>query len=174
MPGMRGQLFRHFVSCTEENWIIWYDWMSCNRLKMNAEKTQMIWIGSRQPLAKVDIEEIQLLSANVHFLTTVHGVKLGVHFDSQLTICRISMTTDCRACFFFSWGCCGPSEAHWRHRHFLGGWLDYCNSLIIWCKRWISCDRLYSVQMRRQDWIIQCKKMADVMELILCVWLPSR
>ena len=56
--------------------------MSCNRLKMNAKKTQVIWIGSRQQLAKIDIEELQLLSANVHFLTTVSN--LGVHFDSQL------------------------------------------------------------------------------------------
>ena len=42
---------RRFVNCTEKI----ESWMSCNRLKMNAEKTQVIWIGSRQQLAKVDI-----------------------------------------------------------------------------------------------------------------------
>ena len=45
---------QRFVSCTEKI----EAWMSCNRLKMNAEKTQVIWIGSRQQLAKVDIVEL--------------------------------------------------------------------------------------------------------------------
>ena len=84
---------RRFVSCTEKI----ESWMSCNRLKMNAEKTQVIWIGSRQQLAKIDIEELQLLSANVHFSTTVSN--LGVHFDSQLTM-RDHVTATCRSCFF--------------------------------------------------------------------------
>ena len=64
---------------------------------MNAEKTHVIWIGSRQQLAKVDIEELQLLSAKVHFSTTVSN--LGVHFDSQLTM-RDPVTAACRSCFF--------------------------------------------------------------------------
>ena len=72
-------------------------WMSCNRLKMDAEKTQVIWIGSRQQLTKVDIEELQLLSANVHFSTTVFN--LGVHFDSQLTM-RDHVTATCRSSSF--------------------------------------------------------------------------
>ena len=86
---------QQFVSCTAKI----EAWMSCNRLKMNAEKTQVIWIGSRQQLAKVDIVELQLLSANVHFSTTVYI--LGVHFFSQLTI-RDHVTATCRSCFFFS------------------------------------------------------------------------
>jgi hypothetical protein len=32
---------------------------------MNAEKTQVIWLGTRQQLAKVHIAEIQLLSTSV-------------------------------------------------------------------------------------------------------------
>ena len=46
------------VSCKERI----ESWMSSNRLKMNGDKTQVIWIGSRQQLAKVDIKEFQLLS----------------------------------------------------------------------------------------------------------------
>jgi len=26
------------------------DWMACNRLKLNEEKTQIIWLGTRQQL----------------------------------------------------------------------------------------------------------------------------
>jgi hypothetical protein len=45
-------------------------WLKGNRLKMNAEKTQVIWLGTRQQLAKVDIAEIHLLSTNVYISTT--------------------------------------------------------------------------------------------------------
>ena len=46
---------QRFVSCTERI----ESWMSSNRLNMNADKTQVIWTGSRQQLAKVDIKEFQ-------------------------------------------------------------------------------------------------------------------
>ena len=94
---------QRFVSCTEKI----EAWMSCNRLKMNAEKTQVIWIGSRQQLAKDDIVELQLLSANVYFSTTVSN--LGVHFDSQQTM-RYHVTATCRSCFFPVEAAGGPSE----------------------------------------------------------------
>ena len=35
-------------------------WMSSNRLKLNSEKTQFIWLGSRQQLSKVGIDHVQL------------------------------------------------------------------------------------------------------------------
>jgi len=35
-------------------------WMSSNRLKLNAEKTEFIWLGTRQQLAKVDMSPLQL------------------------------------------------------------------------------------------------------------------
>ena len=84
---------QRFVSCTERI----ESWMSSNRLKMNADKTQVIWIGSRQQLAKVNIKEFQLLSANILFSTTVSN--LGVHLDSQLTM-QDHVAAMCRSCFF--------------------------------------------------------------------------
>jgi len=30
-----------------------HDWMASNRLKLNEEKTQVIWLGTRQQLAKI-------------------------------------------------------------------------------------------------------------------------
>ena len=53
----------------------------------------MIWIGSRQQLAKVDFEELQLLSANVHFSTTVSNL-------SQLTM-RDHLRATCRSTLMF-------------------------------------------------------------------------
>jgi len=36
------------------------NWMSSNRLKLNTEKTQFIWLGTRQQLQKVDIDRVSL------------------------------------------------------------------------------------------------------------------
>jgi len=73
---------QRFDSCVE----LLNDWMGRNRLKMNAEKAQVIWLGTRQQLAKVNIGEIQLMSASVAFSETVSN--LGVLIDGQLSMCR--------------------------------------------------------------------------------------
>jgi len=71
---------QQFVSCVEK-----VDaWMSSNRLKMNADKTQLIWLGTRQQLDKLTVTELSLLSARVQLLTTVSD--LGVLVDGQLNM----------------------------------------------------------------------------------------
>ena len=40
-------------------------WMSSNRLKLNSDKTQFIWLGSRYQRQKVDITSIQLWGRSV-------------------------------------------------------------------------------------------------------------
>jgi len=72
-------------------------WLRSNRLKMNAEKTQVIWLGTRQQLAKVNISEIGLSSAVVHVSDSV--VDLGVSIDSQLTMSK-HVASVCRSCCF--------------------------------------------------------------------------
>ena len=54
------------------------------QLKLNADKTQVILVGRRQLLSKVDIKELQLLSARVVFSDAVSD--LGVMIDSQLNM----------------------------------------------------------------------------------------
>jgi len=53
-----------FISCIEQVDV----WMSRNRLKMNADKTQLIWLGRKQQLDKLTTTEQELLlSARVRF-----------------------------------------------------------------------------------------------------------
>ena len=100
---------------------------------MNAEETQVIWFGSREQLAKVDIVELQLLSANVQFSTTVSN--LEVHLDSQLTM-RDHVTATCCSCFFLLKqlrairSSLTTDAAKMLAQVFVGGRLDYCNSLL--------------------------------------------
>ena len=59
-------------------------WMSSNRLKLNADKTEFMWLGTRQQLSKIDNEPLhvggQLLSPSNS------ARSLGVVIDGQLTM----------------------------------------------------------------------------------------
>ena len=59
-------------------------WMKSNRLRLNPQKTQLIWLGSQQQLDKVTTTDIQLLDASIHPLSAVRD--LGVTIDCRLTM----------------------------------------------------------------------------------------
>jgi len=70
-------------------------------LKLNAEKTQLVWLGSRHQLAKLSISQLPLVtttsSSTVDIVSTAND--LGVILDGQLT--RIThISSVCRAGFF--------------------------------------------------------------------------
>ena len=73
------------------------DWMACNRLKLNEEKTQIIWLGTRQQLDKVRIQTLKLPNATVPFSSVVND--LCVVLDSQLTMAN-HVAALSRSCFF--------------------------------------------------------------------------
>ena len=112
---------QQFVSCVEK-----VDaWMSSNRLKMNADKTHLIWLGTRQQLAKLTVTEQSLLAAHVQFSTTVSDLVVLVDGQlsmadnvaslrrscsfqlRQLRLVRSSLTDDsAKALDAFCWGSC--------------------------------------------------------------------
>jgi len=59
-------------------------WMTTNHLKLNSEKTQLVWLGSRQQLLKVNLVSVQLGDYSVPLQSDV--CSLGVHYCSQLTM----------------------------------------------------------------------------------------
>ena len=68
-----------------------------NRLKLNADKTQLIWLGTRQQLAKLNVTELRLTSSVVEFDSTV--TDLGVVLDNQLSM-QAHVAAVCRSCFY--------------------------------------------------------------------------
>ena len=58
--------------------------MGFNRLKLNAEKSPLIWIGTGQQLAKLTVTQLQLISSVVEFDST--ATNLGVVLDGQLSM----------------------------------------------------------------------------------------
>lgn len=70
-------------------------WMSLNRLKLNIDKTQFIWLGTTQKLAKVNITSI---THDVRDICVSDKVTcLGILIDSQLTFadCMKRLTGNC-------------------------------------------------------------------------------
>ena len=58
--------------------------MSKNRLKLNIHKTRLIWLGTRQQLAKLTVTQFRLTSSVVELDSTV--TDLGVLLDNQLSM----------------------------------------------------------------------------------------
>src|SRR6218665_27639 len=58
-------------------------WMSSNRLPLNPTKTPFIWFGTRQQLAKIDLELLATKYPHFTFSSSVRD--LGVTLDQELT-----------------------------------------------------------------------------------------
>ena len=72
-------------------------WMSSNRLRLNPSKTQFIWLGTRQQLAKIDLAALATEFPQFAFSTTVRD--LGVTLDQELTFAR-HIHQLCRDCYY--------------------------------------------------------------------------
>ena len=122
--------------------IIIRDWMATNRLKMNEDKTRVIWLGTRYQLCKVTAQTLTLTlpKATVQFSTVVNDG--GVLIDSELTVAN-HIAALSRSCFFHT-----RQLRSIRHltseemlliglliQAFVSSRLDYCNSVLArWCK----------------------------------------
>lgn len=109
-------------------------WMGSNRLKLNPDKTQIIWLGTRQRLAAVDITQIRLHDGTlITPSTTVRN--LGVIFDNELSMSQhVSSVT--RSCFYelrqlrFVRHLLSSDTAKTLVHAFISSRVDYCNSLL--------------------------------------------
>ena len=72
-------------------------WMSSNRLRLNSAKTQFIWLGTRQQLAKLDMAALAAAFPLFTFSSVVRD--LGVTLDQELTFApHINLLS--RDCFY--------------------------------------------------------------------------
>ena len=68
-------------------------WMSSNRLKLNADKTEFIWLGTRQKLATINVRTRHI------GCQTIKPVDNGVTIDSELTM-HAHVANVVRSCFY--------------------------------------------------------------------------
>ena len=108
-------------------------WMSSNRLKLNSDKTQFIWLGGRQQLLKVGINSVTLLGDTVIFQSSVND--LGVTIDGPLTM-RDHVQKICRSSSYqlrqlrVIRGSLSIDACTMLVHAFVSSRLDYCNSLL--------------------------------------------
>ena len=74
---------RQLVACIAEI----SHWMSANRLKLNTNKSQFIWLGTRHQLSKLVCDTITICGISIQVST--EAMCLGVLLDSTLTFRRL-------------------------------------------------------------------------------------
>ena len=72
-------------------------WMSSNRLKLNASKTEFIWIGTRRQLSKVEEEALMVGGQSITPMVKVRD--LGVFIDRELTM-EAHVSNTVRGCMY--------------------------------------------------------------------------
>jgi len=68
---------------------------------MNADKTQLVWLGTRHQLAKLTTTELPLLSILVKLSSAV--LDLGVNIDGLLTMADHVATLRRFSCASYGW-----------------------------------------------------------------------
>ena len=107
--------------------------MDSNVLKLNTSKTQIIWLGTRQQVTKINVKDFLFGSSTVHAVDLIGN--LGVHVDSHLSMSK-HVSNICQLCFFHlrqlrSVRRSITTEAATALVHaFISSRLDYCNSLL--------------------------------------------
>ena len=109
-------------------------WMSSNRLRLNAEKTQFIWLGSSQMLAKTNKIPLRVGGVDVFPLEAVRD--LGVVLDSKLTM-KNHVDSVVRSCFYqlrqlrSIRRSLTLDAAHTLVHAFVHSRVDYCNTILV-------------------------------------------
>jgi len=122
--------------------------MGANRLRLNPQKTQLIWLGSRQQLEKITAGDIRILSAQLHPEPSVRD--LGVVIDSRLTMAD-HVTAVCKAGYYQLRQLRGVVQSLTSEaaksliNASISNRLDYCNSLLYGITD-TQLQRLQSVQ----------------------------
>lgn len=149
-------------------------WMSSNRLRLNPDKTDYIWFGTRQQLSKLDqhLMSVVILSAS----TSVRD--LGVILDSELTM-EGHVSKLCQACFFQLRRLRAIRHSLSRHalltlvHAFISSRLDFCNSVLYGVSTYIL-DRLQSILNAAARLILNIPKYGHISAAIReeLHWLP--
>jgi len=137
---------QQFVACMEA-----IDaWMGSNRLKVNANKTQLLWLGTRQQLDKHSVTELSLLSARVIFSPAAYN--LDFLLDSQLTM-KDHISALCRSCFWqlrqlrLLRSSLTSDMAKTLVHAFVSSRIDYCNSLLYGVSDGLLVYKLFKMQL---------------------------
>src|SRR5664279_748783 len=99
--------------------------MASNRLKLNADKTEFIWLGTRQQLRKISQQPLDVGGASVAPVSKVRD--LGVIIDDELTMAA-HVNHVVSGCFYQLRQLRSVRRA--LVTAFISSRLDYCNAIM--------------------------------------------
>ena len=145
------------------------DWMSSNRLRLNADKTQFIWLGTSHFL---DVLQINSIPAN----EVVNN--LGVYFDPELLMER-QVNKLCQVCYFHLRRLRTVRRSLTKEslltlvHAFITSRVDHCNGVLYGSNGYLL-DRLQSVLNSAARLILGVPKFGSVSTAIRneLHWLP--
>jgi len=139
------ETIERFVCCLERV----RDWTASNRLKLNEDKTQIIWLGTWNQLSKSLPQSLTLWNGTMlQFSTAVKNI--GVLIDSQLTMAD-HIAAVCLSGFFqlrqlrLIRQSLTPVAVKTLVHAFISSRLDYCNQLFVGVSGRLL-DKLQSLQ----------------------------
>jgi len=106
--------------------------VKASRLRLNPTKTQVMWLGSPQQLAKVNVSEVPMALARINVSETARN--LGAMVDRQLTL-SAQMAAVCHSGYYQLWQLrplvrsMSSDAVKILVQAFISCRLDYCNSL---------------------------------------------
>jgi hypothetical protein len=155
-------------------------WMAANRLKLNANKTEFVWIASRSRLAQIATDIPPVIINNSVVQPTTVARNLGVYFDDQLNM-RQHIANITRLSYFqlrqlrvISRSLTKDALKMLLHA-FVFSRLDYCNSLFYGLPD-NSISKLQSVQNAAARLFGGLRKFDHVTPILRdhLHWLPIR
>jgi len=150
-------------------------WMQLNLLKLNDSKTEVILLGSRQQLSKIEDFEVQIGSTKLKSCDNVRN--LGVIFDSNVTMEK-QVNNICKTSFYYI-RLLGKlrkflnKDAATKVTHaFVTSRLDYCNSLLHGISKSLS-DKLQRVLNTAARIVTRTKIRNHITPVLKSLhWLP--
>jgi len=152
-------------------------WLSVNRLRLNPTKTQIMWLGSKQQLLKIPVNEFVMRSTTIKAVDTVRD--LGVIIDSQLTM-SAHVKKLCQTCYYqlrqlrpIARSLTNDTAKTLVHS-FVACRLDYCNSLLYGMSD-AHFKRLQSVQNAAARLVTGTRRRDHITPVLRQLhWLPVR
>ena len=152
-------------------------WLKASRLRLNPSKTQVMWLGSAQQLAKVNLDEVPVLTSQVSVVDTARN--LGVLVDSQLSM-SAQVAAVCRGGYYQLRQLrplkrCMSDDAIKTLTHaFISSRLDYCNVLYHGVAEGLL-SRLQSVQNAAARLVTGLARREHITPVLRQLhWLPVR
>ena len=153
-------------------------WSHSHRLKLNAAKSEVIWIGTSQQLSRLSDADKELIFPDGTRLSASTSVRnLGVQIDEKLKMDAQVMSC-CRSCYYHMRRIrqvrhlLNPSSLRALVVAFVLGRIDYCNSLYAGCSKTVL-QRLQRVQDAAARLVHGASRLETAMPLIRELhWLP--